>query len=289
MRISRFAVCASLVLASVSMQPAGAVPIAVETFESYGAGANLNGGSGGTGWTSNWFAAGAHTTVQPQSLSDPKGLSNAAPPVSVIILANGTVQAVGTPGDVGNFLNRAFPATTDTLYMSLLVHVVNGVDSGDFYNFMVSNGATGNTNAGLGVGIRNNTNNPFFSRVGSSGSGDTDNSSTNAVAGQTFLLVAKFSKDGSANYNRTDLFINPTSLVEPGTPDAFSVSGVTGLSTLSLFSVRNFNPESGDTVFIDNIRFAATFADAIGVPEPGTVLLSLAGLASLAARRRRTA
>ena len=282
MRISRFAVCASLVLASVSMQPAGAVPIAVETFESYGAGANLNGGSGGTGWTSNWFAAGAHTTVQPQSLSDPNGLSNGETQAA-------RMQAVGTPGDVGNFLNRAFPATTDTLYMSLLVHVVNGVDSGDFYNFLVSNGATGNTNAGLGVGIRNNTNNPFFSRVGSSGSGDTDTSSTNAVAGTTFLLVAKFSKDGSANYNRTDLFINPPSLVEPGTPDAFSVSGVTGLSTLSLFSVRNFNPESGDTVFIDNIRFAATFADAIGVPEPGTVLLSLAGLASLAARRRRTA
>ena len=131
----------------------------------------------------------------------------------------------------------------------------------------------------------------MFARVGSSGSGQT----TNATANTDFLLVANFSKDGSANYNRTDLFIDPPDFTEPGIADATAISAVTGLSSLSLFSVRNFNPEAGDTVFIDSLRLATTFADALGgapiaVPEASTFTLLFASLLSLGFvgwRRRR--
>jgi hypothetical protein len=170
--------------------------------------------------------------------------------------------------------------------MSLLVRKeVMGSD--DFVNFQVSDGATGNTTAALGVGLRNNPGNPFFARVGSSSSGQT----TNAVAtnaNEDYFIVAKFSKDGSSTFNRADLFINPTSLTEPTTADATAISGVTGLTSLSLFSVRHFQPEAGDTLFIDELRFATTFEDAVNVvPEPASLASGLVGLVLLAARRRR--
>ncbi|MEX2214680.1 MAG: PEP-CTERM sorting domain-containing protein, partial [Phycisphaeraceae bacterium] len=239
-----------------------------------------NGGTGGNGWNGAWAAIGDHTTVQPQVLMDPNGLTNGDTQAA-------RMQATANLADIPNFLTRALPAITDTVYMSLLIRNVTGVDSGDFYSFLVSNGALGNTDAGLSIGIRNNANNPFFTRVGGSTNGDTDNAAL-ATAGVDFLLVAKFSKDGSSNYNRVDLFINPTSLAEPLVANATSISGVTGINTLSLFSIRNFNPEAGDTVLFDNLRFATTFRDAIAlVPEPSTLALGLAGLLSLGARRRR--
>lgn len=251
-------------LMSFAASPANAILIATDDFESYSAGSDLNGSNGGIGWTGSWNAAAGHVTVQPQTIADPNGLVGSGS-------QSVQMQPTSNLGDIGSFISRSFAPQTGDVYMSVLVNAVNGVDNADFYNFMVSNGATGNSNNALGVGIRNNANNPLFARVGSSGAGQTVNSATNATDNTEFLVVAKFSKDGSANYNRTDLYINPTSFVEPGVADATATSGVTGINTLSLFNIRNFNPESGDTVLFDSLQFGTTFADVVSdFPNPNS-------------------
>ena len=277
--LSQSVLAASAVLSLVvSVPTVDAAPIAYDGFDSYTAGNTLYGENDGSGFTGAWTgtATAGDITAQPKSLAD----TNA--------LVDGGAQALRflapvNRADQGNFLSRALPDTTGTLYMSLLVRNEGGLDSGDFINFMVSDGATGNSSNALGVGIRNAGGNPFFARAGSS-SNATTNASTGATLDTTFLLVAKFSKDGSTNYNRTDLYINPTSTTEPGTTDATAVFGGTGIDTLSLFNIRHFTPEAGDTLFIDELRFATTFADAL-VPEPGS--LALLGLGALTLLRRR--
>lgn len=260
---------------------APAAIIAHDGFEGYTSGSNLNGGSLGNGWTGNWFADGNHTTLQTTIMVDPNG--NVATGSQAAQL-----QATANLSDVANHMSRPFAAQTGTVYVAFLIRNVSGVGSDDFYNFQVSDGATGNNSAMLGIGIRNAANNPFFARVGSS-SNSTTNASTNATQGTDFLLVGKFWKDGSINYNRADLFINPVDFTEPGTADASATFGGTGINTLSLFSVRNFQPESGDTVLIDELRIATTFEDALGglpIPEPGVALLGALGSLLLLRRRR---
>ncbi len=248
------------------VQRAEAIVLASDDFESYAPGSDLNGGSGGFGFAGNWAATGAsgggHTTVAAATLMDPNAVSNGGSQAA-------RLAPTTNLGDIGNFLNRPLPTTSlDTVYMSFLIRPESGVENNEFYNFQASDGATGNSSNALGVGIRNNPGNPFFARVGSSGN-STVNSSTNATLGDDFLLVARFSKTGmSTTYNQTALFINPVDGNEPVVPDAVANHGAPNISDLSLFSVRNFNPDAGDVVWIDNLRFADTFADAVGVTPP---------------------
>lgn len=269
-------------VAMVTGSAATADLIAYDGFETYTSGTNLNGGAGGTGWAGNWATVGDHTTVQTETMIDPNGNVDGGSQAARVQLTSGQ-------SDIPSFISRALPNVTGTLYMSMLIRREASIGSDDFLNFQVSDGATGNTTAALGVGLRNAGGAPFFARVGSSSSGQTTNASA-TTAGTDYLIVAKFSKDGSANYNRTDLFINPVDASEPMTADATAISGVTGLSTLSLFSVRNFNPEAGDTLFFDELRFATTFEDAIvapAIPEPSTLAVVGLGGVLIAGRRRR--
>ena len=44
---------------------------------------------------------------------------------------------------------------------------------------------------------------------------------------------------------------------------------------------------SGTKFFVDEIRIATTFAEALGVPEPSTLVLAVFGLLGLMGIRRR--
>lgn len=272
----RFALL-SLIMISLSAF-ANAALIAYDGFESYSAGSELGGGSGGNDWSGNWQSTDPHVTSQGFILTDPTGNINGGS-------QSARLQPTVDLGDTASFMSRGFTATTGSdVYVSFLIRNAGGVDSGDFYNFQVSDGATGNSSSALGVGIRNANGNPFFARAGSS-SNATTNSSTSAALDTTFLIVARFSMNGGSTYQRTDLYINPTGPSDPGTADATATFN-TGLTQLSLLSVRNFSPEALDTLYIDELRVGTTFADVI--PEPSAALLAAFGaLGILLLMRRR--
>ena len=92
---------------------------------------------------------------------------------------------------------------------------------------------------------------------------------------------------GGTNYDRVDLFVNPTSLDEPGTASATAAFD-SGLSTVDDLLIRTVGLDGGDFYVIDNLRIATTFSEAIVVPEPSAAAaLALAAAGRLTARRRR--
>ena len=119
-------------------------------------------------------------------------------------------------------------------------------------------------------------------RIGTANGGDTTSSTTSAAQGGTYRLVGKLSKTAGGNYNRVDLFINPTTATEPATPDATDTAD-SGVAALSVFGVRTFNFDDGDRYQFDDVTVGTTFADVAGVPEPTT--LALLALPALTRRR----
>ena len=252
-----------------------AVPFPYEGCEDYASGSNLDGASGGDDWTSDWDATGSHVTVQPKSLADPNGLvAGGAQAVCIAPTSN--------IADDASIMTRTFSAATGTLYVGLLLRV-ESFEGDDFLQIQLSDGAVGNSNETLSFGIKNRAGSPFFARVGQSGGTDETGSAANDT---DYLLVAKFSKDGSGQYGQADLFINPSTLTEPMIADASVTSSVPSITQLTQFNVRVYSLETTDSIYIDQIRIADSFSLAI-VPEPATLMLVGVGAGLGLLRRRR--
>lgn len=272
----RVAICRILGgLALVGMAGwAAAAPVAFDGFESYSAGAPLAGGNAGTGgtgangefgWTGDWAAVTGVTT-------------------QTAVLSGGGSRAAEITDNTNSVTaaTRTFTPQTGTVYFSVLVDPVAGLEGSDFLHFYLSNNALSNNNSG-GVGLLQTTSDLFGARVGGSNGGTTVNSNLSAVQGTTYLLVGKLSKTSGGNYNRIDLFINPASATEPGSTYA-TQNGDSGIDTVSVFAVRSFNFDVGDRYQFDNVTVGTSFADV--VPEPGGLGLLALGALGLLARRR---
>jgi hypothetical protein len=273
----------SLVMASASQ----AVVVAYDGFEGYVAGLDLAGNSGGTGWTSNW-AGNSQVDVVAAALS----YSNGAVTINGGARAVQINGALGTGSPLDNLINRSFAGQSGDLYMSLLFRPVSngGATSDDFLTWVL-NDDTDIENSGQ-LGMRNSPgttgNDGYFGRIRNS---STDSTSVEAgilsVANRTDLVVAKFSKVASANYNTLDIFINPSTLSEPA-PSA-SVTFDSANSLVDFFTMRVAFIDAGNTYQFDELRIATTYLESLGgipIPEPAGALLGMLGAAALALRRR---
>lgn len=243
-------------------QPARAVLVAYEDFESYTAGSDVNGGTGGAGWASNWVATASQATVQTKTLTNAlvDGGSQAL-----------RIQPTANISNNENIIDRNFSSLTGDVYVGMLLRV-ESYENDDFLQLYASNGATtGNSSGSMAAGILNTTNNPFFVRV----AGQNTTSSTTTTDGTDYLVVTKYSKDGSGMFNRTDLYVNPPSTAEPGTTDVTRVGPDSTVSALSQFHTRVFSLETDDSIFLDELRVGTTFADAIlgTTPPPATQIV----------------
>lgn len=270
-------------LSAMVATSANAALVAYDSFD-YAVG-DLNGNNGGTGFTAAW-SANAIVDVVNGSLSYQAGN---------IGVSGGTKTAQVTgaiAGPLDNAASRAFTGQSDTVYVSFLFRplVNGGAAEDDFLQFML-NDDTDQENSGS-IGMRNITgttgNDGYFGRI-RDGSAETNAEATPnvlSVVGRTDVLIAKFSKVASANYNRLDLFVNPTSSIE-GAPVA-TVSRDSGMGLADVFSLRLAFLDTGDAYQFDELRIGTTFADVITtIPEPATMSLGVMGLLALAARRRK--
>ncbi len=277
-KLNNLAILSSCMLLGTALS-VQAAPVAYDGFEQYSAGA-LSGASGGTGWSANWATDGAYMGVAAASLSYTGGA----------ITINGGARAgqANDPRDYQDIAHRQFATQTGTLYFSFLYNAVSNWEGNDFLQFMLNND-TVNTNSGS-IGDLSTSNARFGARIGMGNGGGTTDSGTNITPGTTYFLVGKISKTGvghATDYDQMDLFINPTTLTEPGTTDATKVAD-SGITTLSYFSMRaNSIDSSNGVVQFDELRIGTTYADVI--PEPASGAVFLGGLAMLFAGRRRTA
>jgi len=269
--------------------------IAYDSFDTYTPGADLNGNNGGTGFTSAWSA---NTIVDVVN----GGLSYNAGNVQV----NGGSNAVSINGALAgptdNTFSRAFTGQSSTVYVSFLFQpVVNGgLGQDDFFQFML-NDDTDSENSGT-IGMRNQSgtigNDGYFVRIRDN-TADLGNPEAGvlSVLGRTDFLIGKFSVSGAngANFDKFDLFINPTSNTE-GAPNA-TLTGNSVNALIDFFTLRTAFLDTLDAYRFDELRIGTAFADVVPiipevapiVPEPATMTLAGLGLLALASRRKRMA
>jgi hypothetical protein len=285
--------CVAAASAAVFVGSASAAVIAADGFETYTAGTQLQGGTGGGGFVGQWVVDPADTagvTVVAQQLDYNAGSLN-------IDGGNNALRVAGV-ADSNNLAVRQFPAqSTGPLYFSFLLRTdTASLTNEDFIQVGLSDVPTNEPKISVGSGDNTAPNDSptFFARV-PTGAANSDASTTAPQADVTYLVVGKASKTGGSNtFNRIDLFLNPTSDVEPGTPDAdftFAANGTGTVGSLQYFNIRTARTDSGDQYLFDNVTIATSFADAVSgvVPEPSTAALVGLAAAGLLARRRRNA
>lgn len=227
-----------------------AAEIAVETFETYTAGNDLNGGADGTGWSGNWSGGAGEVTAESGVVPD-RGLS----------------MQVTDNASTDPLITRSFPAQTGTLYLGFLLRKSAAFDVQDMLQVYLDNG--GGYSNGVSTGFRNG-NNKIFARV----SGATTEGLV-GIADTTYQIVLKVSKSAvPGNYTTVDIFVSQR--VE-GTPTVSHTSNA-NTDTLSRFAIRTFDGGGSAGVqqaFIDELRIATTYAEALAataVPANSTVV-----------------
>jgi hypothetical protein len=237
----------------------------------------LNTQSGGSSWSTNWTAvSGINVVANPLTYSSG----------SVAVNGGSNVAEITGAIDSTSAASRSFAAQSGTVYFSFLFRSNAGtVDVNDFVHFMMNNDAV-NTNSG-GIGKITTSSTFFGARIGGGNGGDTTDSAATFAAATTYFLVGKVSKVSSTNFNRVELFVNPSSDIEPGSPSVTD-NGDSLNSSMPFFSLRTVNMDADDRYQFDELRVGTTFADVVPIPEPSTwMLLIVAG--SLLSRRRLVA
>ncbi len=249
------------VLFLASSAGAFAATIAEDSFD-YGSG-ELDGTSGGTGWTGNWAAVTARTEITATGLSCCGGST----PVG-----DGTSSALEVDGgtDDNDVIARQLSAgTSTTFYARVLVNFSAGtLQENDFIVFWFDDNNTSSDShddAPNFVLKDSGTATELMARVGVGGEASTGQT---PVMGTTYLLVAKFTHTGAA-YNQVDIWLNPSHNggVEPAA-DATNSSATSGNSSIGYAGVRTNNLEAGDTFLFGSLLIGSTWSDVVpmGVP-----------------------
>ena len=259
---------ALLMALTVALAPggAGAAVIAYEGF-GYGAGADLSGQNGGTGWAGAWNNQGGAPT-----LTTAPGLGFGA----LAVTPGAASTAVVVTNDPGakittytRSLATAFGTDGTTTYLSFLLRPDSGFD---FYGGL-------NLGGGLFIG---KSGTPVTTYGLETGGANIASSSVVATAGEAVFLVLR--AQFLAGNDVLDLFVNPTlGGAEPLLADA-EMSNV----DLALTDLLYINNSGGWT--IDEIRVGSSFADVApvqvsSVPEPAMLALVLLALSAMAFTR----
>ncbi|HEX8916319.1 MAG TPA: PEP-CTERM sorting domain-containing protein, partial [Humisphaera sp.] len=273
-----------------SAAPARATVIATDNFESYAPGSQLAGQSGGTGFNAPYVS-----DNPPAAVAGGGGLSYANGAVSIgggsvalqlVPATTGAVSNAGGAADNGT-LARTFSNQTDPIYFRFLLRT-NNTGGNEFLQVGLSNQAAAEPNASVGVAGATADVFNYFVRI-PGGTGNQVVSSTLFAPNTTDLVVGKVSKTaGSTNYNRIDLYVNPSTGTEPGTATA-TRTGDSGQSGFTTFNFRTARFQPGDVYTIDGLVLGTTYADVVPVPEPASAALAAAGAGLLLLRRRRRA
>ncbi len=277
---------------------AGAAALIYEGFD-YGTG-SVSGGSGGTGFTGNWSTNNAAPTVASPGLSWG----------SLAVAGNSVVNpSTGGSGarDIGStsVLDSAgLMGNGQTLWFSVIVNKPASGNANVDLNFSLGTDGFHNVGTfaerlnlesgeGIGFAVTNRAATLMDVEAAYWQDNDADTiadritQNTDATdlinrwAGPTALIVGRIDWGANDLASETLTLYAPDTALNLGTGKTWSTIAALDQSA---FDTVAFELKGGGT--IDEIRFGATSADVLIVPEPGSLaLLGLSGLALL--RRRR--
>lgn len=258
----------------------------------YTTNSRLNGADGGTGWTSAWV-------VNSNQVSRAVIRSTSTDPLTFKVPGNGTIsggtksmkyRGVSESDNFPDLAHRAFiQQSGQELFASFLLRsdsTVANAEPEDIVEFWLNN-----ANTGIGVsGTGQTAGTGFFAVIGSNRSFI---SGPTFLRGESNLVVMRIAKnDDSSTFNEVDIWVNP-GVTEANSPQA-TVTGQTGISTLSLAGLKQVGLDVNDAFWFDRLTIGTTFADVVApenpIPEPASLgFLGLGTLALLMRRRRKLA
>jgi hypothetical protein len=283
--------CISLAVVLAITSAGSAAIIAADDFNSYTTGTLVGQGSAGGGWTGAWTGTDATDAGDVAVVTG--GLSYNAGGISI----DGGAKSVEVT-DVNSVLQtakRSFtPAQNGDPGADVFFRFLTSVKAGDTAN---QEGAlTGLLNDATLVcngGIYSNTtpNTDFRAWAANSNTHATPADGGTLVAGDVYLIVARFWVDPdnaytTTQFNRLDLWINPDTTDTLTSYDLSSSRKTTnsiGTKVNGVFIDAWSQLEDTDVYGIDEYVVGETWADVI--PEPAT--LGLMGLGGLALLRRK--
>jgi hypothetical protein len=271
--VSRY-ILSWLVVLVVTLSPAtgrAGNSLVSEGFEGYTAGAQLQGTSKGTGFENAWSVPGA--------LLSQITVANAA-----LGYDAGTFQIVG-----GNRALR-IAGPTGVVYDSAPVRQFNAQSGGDvWFSYLLR---TGPTTAKAGTpgdrdftqvifdtfptGVDNTTLSSLLDNMGQPNNehrftvrtGGTNYYGPVAnVPGNTYFLVGRLMESSPGDYDRIELFVNPTTTYQPATPTVSAQQASIQLPSIQSLRGRLAELESTDEVFYDEFRVGRSYRDVLAVYE----------------------
>jgi hypothetical protein len=265
-------VCLVVAVLSGSRDARGAL-LAYEPFDYSPAGADLNGGNGGFGFSGPWAPGGFNA-----SLNNNFDVASGSLSFQQLLTGGNRVTSLSTTAISGLTRNLAVPlgAAGGTKYVSVVLRPEGQVGAGAFNGF-------------FGLTLESPTEPEIY--IGKPGSGAIDRyvvenrggdgqvaSNVTPTANQTALLVLK--AQFTATNDLFTLYVNPTpGAAEPSSGLLKNDANLGVVNGLTIYSTGAFS--------IDEIRMGDTFADVTPVPEPGAMALACVLTCLLLGRRGR--
>jgi hypothetical protein len=261
--------------------PAAAQLVCYEGFGDYAAGIQVESGSNGSGGTSldagvGWGGA---YNVSDAIKSLVKIENRSSSPVSY---ANGEITIPGGSRalrfyDIANGtyavrrpIGTVFEAAAgDTLWFSILFRTAGASPLANRDLFQVGfddnpEASSGNPRVSIGATTTSATFPAafqFFARSTTSVGASAFHGSLPIAASTTYLLVGCI-KPNSGVYDTVSLFVNPSTLDDPGPPSA-SVTLASGLSSLSHAFIRTVDLDGGDAYVMDEWHIARDYGSVV--------------------------
>jgi hypothetical protein len=257
----RLAALATLLVVLLPTTLTYAAAIAADGFEGYIAGSDLNGNNGGTGWGGMW------NSVAWADVSD-VAISYA---ISGQALGGGNSVAVSTTtSNTDRVMSRPLSAPQNGEVFARVVFQFDNtaIDGDDFFSLWFNDADSGAyEDHKPEFGIKEGK---FYARtVGTL----PHYASIIPAAGETYLLVARFSKSGTCAsnpdyYDSIDLWISPD-YADLGSPDV-SVTGecsATSPAAINYVGLRVYHINADDTLRYDALQLGTSWDDVVPAPE----------------------